>query len=529
MDPKSEGDFLSKICCLVFQRRNRNLIRDCQEGLLKSVIYNAGNPGMDVHDLSQRIREEINSKGFPEPLIKRILETLREKGEVFKEGDKYFLEKDVFEKIAMIVKKRKEILERAKAEIVAEVKKESITGITEVQAALEAFQNFISDFLVAESNFIADVLSCRSVVHEIFSPKEVLDNVLSEVEDENLKESIRRSLVETFKSQNREFIRLLYEAALNLICLRILSMDPSGAFWKKENLAGKTFILDTNVLFAFLLPDHPQHAVTNEIVSTARNLGVKNVFTKRTMQEWLEVLEKADQRFRFLNSTRPSLLGKVEDIFIYSYFKRREAVPSLTWHEYYSKMRQVEDLARFSGIQLYEEKEEYTSDAEGLKIMEHLSEEVYRSGRRRLDARFIKSRRVSEHDAYHLLLVRRMREEFPSKSLGPSCWFLTYDVSLLEADKMLNRLLKSPHATPSSLLVDTWVLMASLFVDDRAEKEKLAEIFAILFMNHFVTPPRKISASMIVEVLSPYLSYRSLSDDAMQKGIGQYTIKCVNE
>ena len=137
----------------------------------------------------------------------------------------------------------------------------------------------------------------------------------------------------------------------------------------------------------------------------------------------------------------------------------------------------------------------------------------------------IKSGSVSEHDAYHLLLVRRLREEFPSKSLGPSCWFLTYDVSLLEADKALNRLIKSPHAAPSSLLVDTWALIASLFLDNHLEKENLASIFIDLFRNHFATSLRGISASMIVEVLSPYLSYKSLSDDDLKAVLDDEHVK----
>ena len=133
---------------------------------------------------------------------------------------------------------------------------------------------------------------------------------------------------------------------------------------------------------------------------------------------------------------------------------------------------------------------------------------MYRSGRRRLDARFIKSRFVSEHDAYHLLLVRRMREKSSSRSQGPSYWFLTYDVSLLEADKALNVLLRSPHTVPSSLLVDNWVLISSLFLDDCAEVKKLVSIFADLFRTYFVTP--------LVEILNPYLSYKSLSDDDLK-------------
>jgi len=524
MRMKNQNDLLSRIYCFAIRRRS-NFIKDCQEGLLKSVIFNAGNPGMDISGILNQICKETLIEGLSRSIVEGILKALCEKGEIRKEGDKYSLEEEEYRRIAEIIKKRRRILEKAESEIVARVKRKTSSDNSSHQAAPVMFRNFISGLLHTESNFIVDILTSRKDVHQILSPMEVLDNALSEVRDMNLREAIRRSIAEILVSSNREVIHILYEVILNLVCLKMLSLDPSGSIWKGKDLSGKIFILDTNVLFALILVDHPQHELTDKIILTAKKLGVECVFTKRTVQEWLEVLEKANQRFRFLNNTRPSLLRKVEDIFIYSYFKRRETDSSLTWDQYYSKMKQVENLAGNLGIHVYEEKEEHISDAEGLRILEHLSSEVYRSGRRRLDVMFIKSGSVSEHDAYHLLLVRRLREEFPSKSLGPSCWFLTYDVSLLEADKALNSLLKSPHAAPSSLLVDTWVLIASLFSDNHLEKESLASIFIDLFRNRFAASRRGISASMIVEALSPYLSYKSLSDDDLKAVLDDEHVK----
>jgi len=523
MSMKGGDEFFSRIYCFIIQRRS-NFIKDCQEGFLKSIIFNAGNLGIDVNEILNQICKEPLIGDVPRYIIERILKALYEKGEIRREGDKYLLKKKEFKRIAEIIGKRKEIFEEAKSEIVARMKRKAVSD-KGYRAALRIFRNFISGFLLAESNFIVDILSNRRVVHEMLSPIEVLENVLSEVKDANARKAIRRSIVETLESPNRELVRVLYETVLNLLCLKMLSVDPSGSIWKGNNLSGKIFILDTNVLFALILQDHPQHELTGKIIFIAKKLGVKCVFTKRTIQEWLEVLEKANQRFRFLNSTRPSLLKKVEDIFIYSYFKRRETDSSLTWDQYYSKMKKIESLADKLGIHVYEEKEEHTSDAESLKILEHLSNEVYRSGRRRLDVRFIKSGSVSEHDAYHLLLVRRLREESPSKLHGPSFWFLTYDVSLLEADKALNTFLESPHAAPSSLLVDTWTLISSFFLNNRSEKEELAFMFTDLFRNHFAAPLKRISASMVVEVLSPYLSYKSLSDDDLKAVLDDEYVK----
>ena len=516
---------LSEIFHLIIPRRSCSLIKDCQEGIVKSIIFNAGNPGMNVSSILEEIRKQSTLKALPRHIIEATVESLCKNGELRKEDEKYFLKEEEFKRMAEIIKERKKSLENVESEIYTRIEREGPSYIKSSKTAIRIFRDLVSNFLYAESRFITDMLACKEDVYEPASPLEILDTILSNVRDINTREVIRRSIVGTFESVRKEIIHIFYRAVLNLVCLEMLSIDPSGSMWRKGDFSGKTVILDTNVLLALVLRDHPQHEVTNDVISITSRLGVNFVFTERTKREWLEVLEKANQRFRFLNSTRPSLLGKVEDIFIRSYFKKREDDPSLRWHEYYSQMKRIESLVNVWGIQPYEEKEEYTSDAEGLRVLEDLSDEVYRSGRRRLDARFIKSKSVSEHDAYHLLLVRRLREKSPSDSFGPSCWFLTYDVSLIEADRALNMLLKSPHAAPSILLMDTWFLISSLFLKADIEEKKLARVFVELFRSYFVTPPGGLSASMIVEVLNPYLSYKSLSDDDLKAVLENEDVK----
>jgi len=501
-------DALSKLSSLIIRRRN-GLNEDFQEGLLKSAIFNAGKIGGEIREILSYIYE-VGLEHFPIYKIEEILRNLSENGEITRKGNRYLLREAEFEEFVKIFKRRREALKNIW------MRKRDVPDKENLKVANKVFQRFIHEYLYAESNLIADVLSCQKETHKALSPLEIFDSALNYINDANLRGNVQRLIIDILASpDNMDFIRTLYEIVLNMICLRIFS-DTSASTFKGADLSGKTFVLDTNVLFPLLIPDHPQHAATSRIVSITEKLGVKCVFTKRTMQEWFEVLEKANRRFRFLQSTRPSLLKEVEDIFIYSYFRRKDSDPSLAWSKYYSQMKNVENLAKLYEVPLYEEREEYISDTKGLKIIEHLSTDVYRSGKRRLDIRFIKSRTVSKHDAYHLLLVRRLREESPSTSLGPSYWFLTYDSSLLEADRALNILLGSPHAVPSSLLVDMWVLMASLFSFSQSETEELGEIFTVLFRNYFTPPSKRISASMVVEVLSPFLSYQSLSDDDLK-------------
>ncbi|MHA1651702.1 MAG: hypothetical protein ACTSYB_16035, partial [Candidatus Helarchaeota archaeon] len=290
-------------------------------------------------------------------------------------------------------------------------------------------------------------------------------------------------------------------------------LDPECRFLQKNAIAQKTFLLDSNVLMALYLKGDRLHEATVKIISFSKKLGIRLVFTKRTKQEWVQVLEKANERYRFLEKARPSLLASLDDVFIKSYFKEKSSNPHLSWNDFYLKMRHIEKLAKEKNIEFWFKKELDPENLKNKKALEPLIGRVYYCAKTKGN---IKTKDVSEHDAYHLLLVRQIRQEQPADLLGPSCWFLTHDASLLCADDWLNKFMKTPLEPPSSFVAEMWITLISTFLGPEIPEDSLSETFAHLMKTHFATIPSGIKADQAIEILGPWLPYETLSNSDIE-------------
>jgi predicted nucleic acid-binding protein len=509
------SDFL-RVCQLCICRENKNFIKDSQDGLVISSMFMAENIGLSTDDILIEIGKKMGLKDFPLQTLTHIVTRLLRNGHIHKQHEKYFLEHKQSELIKKILSERKTTLIKVEKELVTRINKKTKENSNTSKLALNVLHEFLWTISSSGSKFVIDVFLLNKMPEYPKSSQDVLVNILEVIEDEKSCQVIQDSIIEMFKTQRTSFVKLLYDIAANYMSLEIIKVDPDGKKWKQSDLLGKTFILDTNVLFALILDNHLRHKVTNEITSIARDFKVNLMFTERTLQEWLEVLDKANQRFKFINSTRPSFLIKLEDIFIRSYFHEKEKNPSVEWLEYYSRMTQIGLLASNKNVSILNEETFSLSEQTSQELLGLLSNNVYQSGKKSLNNKFIKSKQVSEHDAYHLLLIRKLREKQPSEENGPLFWFLTQDVSLIDVDEELNKILGSPSAPPSTLIVDFIIPLALLFDNSHIQRNRLAEVFMSSIRNDLATAPNGLSASKIVEVLSPWLSYKSLSDEDLE-------------
>jgi predicted nucleic acid-binding protein len=505
-----------KICQLCIGRENKNFIEDSQDGFVVSSMFMADNIGLSIDDILVEIGNQLGLRDFPLQTLTHIIARLLRNGHIRRQHEKYFLEHKQSELIKKILSERKATLIRVEKDLVTRVRKKTKERSNASKLALNVLYEFLCTICASGSKYAINIFLFNKMPEYPKSSRDALIDILEKIGDEKFSQVIQDSIIEIFKMQRMSFAKLLYEIAANYMSLEILKVDPDGTKWKKSNLSGKTFILDTNVLFALILVNHLRHKVTNEITSVAKDLNINLMFTERTLQEWLEVLDKANQRFKFINSTRPSFLTKLEDIFIRSYFYEKENNPSIEWQEYYSRMTQIGLLARNKNVSILNRETYSLSEQTSQELLGLLSNNVYRSGKKSLNNKFIKSKQVSEHDAYHLLMIRKLREKQPSEKNGSSFWFLTQDVSLIDVDEELNKILGSPFAPPSSLIVDFLIPLVLPFVDSHVQHNRLVEVFMSSISNNLATASDGLSASKIVEVLSSWLSYKSLSDEDLE-------------
>jgi len=228
----------------------------------------------------------------------------REKGLVYEKTGKYFLESDELEKIKDVIAKRKKILDTFETAIVSKVKEKLKNPEANAeQIALQVLYEFLVNLFNSESNFVASLLISKKKIETPTFPTQILEEASKKVGDINLRIAIQSSIKESLVSAESNMATFFYEAVQTYVHLELLNIDPECRCLQKVAFSNKTLVLDTNVLMALLLVDDRAHTVTNDIISLSKSLGINLVFTKLTKQEWLSVLERSNEEFKFIRST----------------------------------------------------------------------------------------------------------------------------------------------------------------------------------------------------------------------------------
>ena len=515
-ETRSSKDAITRISQFIVRKESAALAKSCQRSLIETVLFNHKDNGLSIPEIPEEISEQMGLKGFPASVIEDVIESPEGKEEIYEKDNRYFLENDVYENMKQIIAEKEKAIDHFEAMLTAKVKEKAEkvkTGENISDLAVKSVYEFLVTWFSSESSFIANFLKTKKQLELPDPPANILSEVLTRVQGANDRQVIHDAIMETFKDLETNLGRLLFEILQSYIHLELLNVDPDCRYLEKIAFSNKTLVLDTNVLMALLLEAQTAHDGVNETISIAKDLGVTLVMTKRTENEWLWSLEEANGQFQSLNREKPSLLPRVENVFIKSFFKRKTIESSLTWESFYLQLRQIKSMIRDKGIVFWYKKEFDLDQLPNKEFFEPLWGKVYACASMK---GYPKPKSVSEHDAYHLLLVRKLREEHESDILGPSCWFLTLDTTLYCADEGLNQFMHAPFDPPSSFMADMWVPIIAPFIGAEVSEERLADAFAHLMSTRFAVMPSGLNANAVIEVLGHWLPDDKLSSKEIE-------------
>ena len=507
----NKKETLIRISQYIFRKETKKVREDLQDSIVENALYLSGNRGLTIDEIGSVIHQELELS-FPSLLITKSLNRLLNvKKTVQIKGSRYFLKKERIAEIRQIVKERRDALDRIETLLVEKLKRHYKPSITEdqLETARSALYEFLASLFMSQSKFIVGILRpSKNVSHIIHAPLEILDSVLKNIKDEAFRTALHKSVLELFQNITKEIGECLYTLAQNFLYVELLNIDPEFRFLEREAFSRKTIFLDTNAIMSLLLPSRETHKAMLQIISLSKSLGAKFVYTKRTKKEWLDVLDKAKERYTILKCLKPDLLKNIDDDFIASYLIEKTNTPSLTWEGFYLTMRQIDIKLREFEIYEYDESElgkEVLSEKDLFQaIVDRTQYCAYLKGN-------IKSMDVAEHDAFHLLLVRKLRETKPADMLGPQYWFFTCDTSLPCVDVAINKETRKYSDSPSSMLAEIWLELITPFLGPKATYKELPNAFASLMKTHFATLPAKIQPDQLIEIAGPWLNYESLT------------------
>lgn len=235
--------------------------------------------------------------------------------------------------------------------------------------------------------------------------------------------------------------------------LKMIGFDPKLQRMRREAMTGRHLYLDTNVVLSALFSEHPQYEVTTKTLSKCQALGMNLYITTETANEVQSQFKIARIRWSRL-SQNPTLLEVAsncgDDIIVTTFFKKYRR---LGWNAYVEIFADLEAVLRLYGVS--------TNDVESDGLLELVSDpdnpvsnilRVYKVG---------KPDETIWHDAFHVYLVDRRRQELQPDEFGHRVWLLTLDGKLSKAQREFARVdnLKPPYAK----LIPEWLSRISVY------------------------------------------------------------------
>lgn len=431
-------------------------------------------------DLKKYLQKDYPLKNFPELHINNAIEYLVGEGSIVLVNEKLSLSQPIKNKIKKEIKESEEEQEKILSYI-KDVLQEKIPLIKPNQISLitnnlhlilsESFANngtTTAKILTQSPDGMSELKSLTGF-EENYCTK--ILNVVSKEHHKKLDEIFH----DLFSNPSEEFSRYLFSMAQGYVYLEVLNIDPQFQKMQKLSWSKKNIYLDTNALLYLLFPSSIMHETVNTLVKLTQELGANVMITEKTAAEYERFLENSKEKYDSIRF-RPKYASAYDDArsenpFLSTYVNALKKDSKLTLNIFSKAFEEYDKLIKF----------QYNMSIEDIdKTVDLDSEETSRlkvhltiNGPR-------KSNAVVTHDAYNILLVRKLRES-GSDETGPVAWLLTTDNSLGRSERdTFGKELPYASVTP-----DIWLQIISPFVSPTLTIQERSTAFSKLLSSRF--------------------------------------------
>lgn len=136
-------------------------------------------------------------------------------------------------------------------------------------------------------------------------------------------------------------------------------------------------------------------------------------------------------------------------------------------------------------------------------------------------ASITKTEPAARHDAYHIVLIHKLRQEQAPGELGPCYWFLTRDYTLELAETQIY----GSGIIPASIHVDTWLSMISSLLSPKLVVEKGASALSAILASRFPMLAQPIKPDDLIEFMGLGIPEDFLSTEGLRKAVGNNYVR----
>lgn len=304
--------------------------------------------------------------------------------------------------------------------------------------------------------------------------------------------------------------------------LHMLHVDESCSRIMQTQFQDQTLYIDTNFLYRLLgLQGPTHHKAAKRLVEISQQLGCILVVSTKTGAEMQSSLENAAKQLKA--HPLPSDLANVgakyttEENFVTAYW-RKYAETGIGIDDFFEMYLHLEDLLKEYSIEVRNTLcQEIQEDPELQEQISKINSAMDYYG-------YYKPSRNAEHDAFHRLLIKRLRQKEPRYWTEARFWFLTCDTALPKFDRFARR---KPADISFCMLPDHWIQVIRPLLPRTPDFDAVfSDLLASPYLRSYGSLPSDIAQKILARIAqfhehSPELSIRILTDRHVSEALRQ--------
>jgi hypothetical protein len=315
---------------------------------------------------------------------------------------------------------------------------------------------------------------------------ETLDKTLTDFlpgHNEFINSIVKIEIAEFLKSidhDRKAYLANLFNASFYW---HLIQVDETGSQLLKTVTKGQKLILDNNIIYNIVgIAGETMLIASHRLLKMAKDLGYDLVVTTKSIDEFQSSLKWQMKEFQ-QRLPLPSALAKIAvqklgaDNFVTVYWKNL-AEKKVTIEEFVAETSHVDDILAGLDIEIMHK---YQKDIEG---SEELSDEMNKL-KQACGDHF--NDHIVEHDAFHRILIRKLRKGNKYNFNDAKAWFLTQDSKLPKYSRYAR---KGEEYLPFCLTTNQWIQLNRPFLArtrDQAEYEQsLTTLITQPFLRHIL-------------------------------------------
>ena len=357
-----------------------------------------------------------------------------------------------------------------------------------------------ANLIYAEQEKIAEIIdSPEELLYDALPEYPVLDNIRS------------TELPAFFRDAKRERKRYIAELLDSSFMLHAIQIDKTCSMLVTKALKGCSLYLDTNLLYVlFGLGTQRDDKAIRRLIEMSQQMGYIVAVSTKTMGEFNSSLNFAAKNLKKFSEV-PKNLAEIATVcsqggFIPSYW-RKHAETNISPEDFIATYRNPKRLLAQYKIEIHNELcAEVQEDSE---LKEQISL-LYAS----MDPIHIPEN-IAEHDAFHRLLIKKLRGGEVYAFSDASAWFLTFDKKLNRYDYFARSRKKSDlPEVPFCISCDDWLKLIRPLLPRTDDFDKT---FINLLSSPYLRSYGEVPPQLAEKILSRIAHFENCSPDAAAK------------